>query len=404
MGRWTTAAISVLIVGTVLLASCGTSRPRASHSSTSLAPTTTAAPTTTTIPYTGPKITSISGVSCANAMHCWAGASLGASGDEGAILASTDGGATWNVQELIPGVDGIGPINCSSETHCMAAGGRLVSQEPPLLLSTTNGGASWSMQAMSSGVFSLDAMSCLNDSDCWLVAEKPQGFDLVMATTNWGESWTVQDQSSIEVSMSVRFGISCSSTSDCVVVGSGALTTINGGSTWQKHTFPGTSPGELNVLSCPSISLCVAEEDVTSGVPANESTVIATSDDGGSTWEDVETVGGDVGVLGNLSCPTVENCVSVGSGYTLTSGSPYSGEYAFWGAVETTADGGSTWNRIEEPQASNLFGVSCVTGTTDCVAVGYSAPANAAVGGPSSTGVILKTVDDGSTWTEEPLP
>jgi len=334
-------------------------------------------------------------------MHCWAGASAGTSGKESTILDSTDGGATWTVQDVIAGVDDIGPIDCPSDTHCMAAGDRVVSNEPPLLLSTTDGGKTWSTEPISSDVYELDAISCLNDSDCWLVGAQPQSEDdIVMATSSWGGSWTVQDRSTIGISMSVGYGISCPSTSDCVIVGFGSLTTTNGGTTWHKHSVP----GELNVVSCPSASVCVAEEDVTSAVPANESTVIATSDDGGSSWQDVDTVGGDVGVLGSLSCPTTVDCISVGNGYTYAGGGPPNGQYSFWGAVETTANGGSTWNRIEEPQASNLFGLSCATGTTDCVAVGYSAPANAAVGGPSSTGVILKTVDDGSSWMEESLP
>jgi photosystem II stability/assembly factor-like uncharacterized protein len=369
-----------------LLAGCGASPRSASRTSRPVSSTSTTTTTSTSVPYTGPKLTSVLSVSCADAMHCWAGALAGTSGDESAILASTDGGATWTVQDLIPGVDDLGTIDCPSDTHCLAAGDRVASnEEPPLLLSTTDGGATWSMQAMSSGVFALDAMSCLNDSDCWLVAEKPQGFDLVMATTNWGESWTVQDQSSIEVSMGVSYGISCPSTSHCVIVGIGALTTTNGGSTWQKHTFPqsATSPGELNVLSCPSLSLCLAEEDVTSAVAANTLTVIATSQDGGASWQDVKTVNGQV--FRSISCPTTAICLSTSS------------------IVEKTADGGSTWTEAPvPPQASYLDGISCTTGTTDCVAVGSLSGSTGTLS--SATGIILKTVDDGSTWTEASLP
>jgi len=383
--------ISSLILGSVLLASCGASPRAALHSSsTSSAPALSSSTTTTattTIPYTGPRITSISSVSCADAMHCWAGAGVGTSGDESAILATTDGGASWNVQDVIPGVDGIGPIACPSDTHCMAAADRVVSQKPPLLLSTFNGGTTWSMPAMSSGVFTLDAMSCVNASDCWLVAEKPQGLDLVMATTDWGQTWTVQDQSSIEVSMGVSFGISCPSTSDCVIVGVGALTTTNGGSTWQKHTFPigASPPGELNVVACPSVSLCVAEEDVTSAVPANTSTGIAMSDDGGTSWQTVETV--NEAVLRSLSCPTTTVCLS-GAGNIM----------------EKTTDGGSTWTESSVPDGASLSAVSCAVGTTECIAVGTEVPPGASYGGPSSSGDILKTDDDGSTWTEVSLP
>lgn len=197
-----------------------------------------------------------------------------------------------------------------------------------------------------------------------------------MATSNWGGSWTVQDRSSLGISMGVSYGISCPSSSDCVIVGVGALTTTNGGTTWQKHSVP----GELNVVSCPSASLCVAEANDTSAVPANTSTVIATSGDGGVSWQEVETVNGQV--LGSLSCPTTAVCLSVGGGI-----------------VEKTTDGGSTWTEAQVQQASNLEGVSCATGTTDCVAVGWSGSTES-----SSTAIILKTVDDGSTWTEASLP
>lgn len=404
-----------LLLGGALVAGCGTS-PRAapnsvSRSSSAGSPTTSVpastAPTpgtsgnsgtsgtSATQPYTGPALTSVDSVSCADATHCWAGASAGTSGDESAILASTDGGAIWSVQQTMPGVTGT-EIDCPSDTHCMVSGNRTASGELPLLLSTTDGGKAWSSQPLSGGMNEVDAVSCANDLDCWLVGGQPQTEDdVIVATTNWGGSWTVQDHSSLEVSMGVGYGLSCPSTSDCVVVGIGALTTTDGGTTWLEHAVT----GELNVAFCPSVSRCVAEEDSTSAVPSHESTTIATSDDGGASWQDVETVGGDVGVLDSLSCPTTSHCVSVGNGYTDTAGGSI-----LWGAVETTADGGATWTGTEESRATNLFGVSCATATSDCVAVGYSAPADGTLGGSGSTGVIFRSVDDGSTWTEQRLP
>lgn len=368
--------------------------------STALAPPSSVRPTTTTGAYAGPKLTSVSSAFCADATHCWAGASAGASGNESAILASRDGGATWTAQDLIPDVE-VGPIDCPSDTHCLAAANRVVSNQPPLLLSTTDGGKTWSASPLASQVYELDAISCVNDSTCWLVGAQPQTEgDIVMATSNWGGSWSVQDRASIDISMGVGYGISCLSTSDCVIVGIGALTTTNGGSTWQKYPVP----GELNAISCPSVSLCVAEEDVTSAIAANESTTIAVSADGGATWKDVETVGRNVGVLGSISCPTTALCVSVGNGYTYTSGSGSKGQSTLWGAIETTTDGGKTWTIIKEPEVTDLFGVSCAVETTDCVAVGASSPPNAAVSASSASGVILKSADGGTTWTQGLLP
>ena len=396
--------IWILIGAVAILTSCGTSRPTPTPAS--LLPvyrTTTTTVPTTTVPYTGPKLTSIGSVSCADAMHCWAAAQAGNNSNEAAILVSTDGGTSWTVQDLIPGVDGVGPIDCPSDTHCMAAADRVVSNEPPLLLSTTDGGATWSTQPMSSGVFGVDGIYCQNDSDCWLVAEKPQGFDLVMATTNWGESWVDQDQSSIEVSMSVGFDISCPSTADCVVVGIGSLTTTDGGSTWEKHPFSGNSPGELNGIACPSVSFCVAQGDVTSAVPANTSTEIATSDDGGGTWQvRLQAVGGGVGDLGSPSCPTTTTCLLAGFGYTYTSGGPPNGQVTYWGAVTRTTDGGSTWTTVKVPQASELS-VFCVSETTECIASG--ALNQGSVGGSEQIApVILRSLDAGATWTAMPVP
>jgi photosystem II stability/assembly factor-like uncharacterized protein len=372
------ARISPLIVGVVILAGCGTNATAAiSHSST------------TSVPVKRVELSAISSVSCADSMHCWAGGLVGRAGNDGAVIASANGGSTWTVQETIHGVDSIGPIDCPSDTHCFASDDRADSKEPPLLLSTTDGGKSWSTQAMPSDVSELDAISCTNDFDCWLVGGQPQTEnDIVMATTNWGGSWTVQDRSSIEISMGVSYGMSCASTADCAIVGYGGLTTRDGGSAWEKHSLPG---GELNAVSCASESHCVAEGDVTSAIPSSTSTDIATSNDGGTSWKvRVARESGGVGDLGSLSCPTTTDCVSVGSGYA----SAGDGQYSYWGAVERTSDGGQTWTRVKEPQASSLNGVSCAAGTTDCIAVGEL---------NASAGVILKTVNDGSSWSVVPL-
>jgi photosystem II stability/assembly factor-like uncharacterized protein len=400
--------ISPLIVGMIFLAGCESSAGAASRSSsTSVAPTssvptsstsssstsTSSSSTTSTAAaaITGVRLSSISSVSCADSMHCWAGAVVAKASNEGAILASGDGGTTWTLQDTVHGVDDMGPIDCPSDTHCFAAGDRVFSHEPPLLLSTTDGGKTWKTQVMASDVAELDAISCSsNNLDCWLVgAQLETEGDLITATTNWGKSWKVQDRSSMEVSMGVTFGIACTSDADCVIVGYGGLTTSDGGSLWVKHSLPG---GELNAVSCASENQCVAEGEVTSAIPSNTSTDIATSNDGGAIWKSrVSKVGGGVGDLGSLSCPTTTTCVSVGSGYTSAS----NGQYSYWGAVERTSDGGQTWTTVKEPQASSLNGVSCAAGTADCIAVGEV---------NTSAGVILKTIDDGSTWTEIPLP
>jgi hypothetical protein len=315
--------------------------------------------------------------------------------NDGVILGSVNGGAAWTVQKTIPGVDAVGPIDCPSTTHCLAVGNRVVSLEPPLLVSTTNAGKTWAEHALPESLSELQALDCVNDEDCWGVGiRSPAGGDVVMATTNFGRSWVVQDRSSIAVSMGVSYGISCPGPADCVIVGSGALTTGNGGATWTKRSLG--AAGELNAVACPSLSRCVAEGDVTSANPEIDSTGIATSGDGGQSWDlRVAKVGGRVGDLSSLSCPTPATCLSVGNGWTHVAATAPGFPYIFWGAVERSSDGGRTWTGFRQPEASSLNGVSCAAGTPDCIAVGQF---------EQTTGVILRTVDDGSTWTEIPLP
>ncbi|MDQ2811508.1 MAG: hypothetical protein M3Z75_06420 [Actinomycetota bacterium] len=340
-------------------------------------------------------LSSVFSVSCADARHCWAGAEAGTKANDGVILGSVNGGAAWTVQKTIPGVDGIGPFDCPSTTHCLAAGNRVVSLEPPLLVSTTNGGKTWAEHALPKSLSELQALDCANDQDCWLVGTGfPANGDVVMATTDFGRSWVVQDRSSIAVSMGVSYGISCPGPAHCVIVGIGALTTGNGGATWTKRS-PGAAV-ELNAVACPSLSRCVAEGDVTSADPEIDSTEIATSDEGGQSWDlRVAKVGGRVGDLSSLSCPAPATCLSVGNGWTRVAAAAPGFGYISWGAVERSFDGGRTWTGFRQPEASSLYGVSCAAGTPDCIAVGQF---------EQTTGVILRTVDEGSAWTEIPLP
>jgi hypothetical protein len=352
-------------------------------------------------------LSGVDSVSCPTASDCWAGATAG---HDGVILASTDGGVTWVVQDSVPGSSGIGPLDCPSSSHCWAgAGGPAASGKTPLLLSTGDGGASWTAGPVPGRVRELDDISCVNDADCWLVGSPPAAVssDIVVATTDGGASWVVQNTGSITVSMGAGYGLSCPSVMRCVIVGTGELATNDGGRTWHTRAFPSGEPGsQLNNLACPSGDDCVAESDVTSGVPANQSTAIATSTDGGTTWQiRLDKVAGGVGTLSGLSCPTTRDCVSVGIGFSGDTSSPPGQDFTAWGAVATSSDGGLTWAATTLPEATNLVDVSCAPGSTDCVAVGFRETGTSSAGDVMQTaGVIFRSANDGATWTLVPLP
>jgi photosystem II stability/assembly factor-like uncharacterized protein len=387
------AATGLVLAVTLTLTSTGSSGQGAAITKA------TAKATATPASAGSAPVSEVESVSCVTASDCWAGASAGR---YDVILASTDGGATWVVQDRVPGGSGIGPLDCPSSSHCWAgAGGPAASGETTRLLSTADGGASWTAKPLPSQAYGVERIACADDSHCWLVGavpNDPADPDIVWATADGGASWAVQNTGSITDSMGASYGISCPSARRCVIVGIGDLTTDDGGRTWHRRVFPSGQPdSELQNIACPASDYCVAESDVTSAVPANESSAIATSTDAGATWQvRLAKVAGGVGVLAGLSCPTTRDCVSVGIGF--------SGDTAH-GAVATSSDGGRTWATAALPEATNLFGVSCAPRSPDCVAVGWRETSTpSASDGEQTAGVIFRSADDGATWTPVPLP
>jgi photosystem II stability/assembly factor-like uncharacterized protein len=342
----------------------------------------TAAPTTAT---TAPTLTEISAVSCASATHCLAGAAY-AKGS--ALIATTNGGATWRVEYTTTRFDAIVGIDCSSAAHCLAIGD-VDEGASAAFLETTDGGAVWTTRAAPASLALAGALSCVNDSDCWAVGLAKDRFEAAVArTTDGGRVWTAESIPAITTAMSSPFGISCASAADCVVTGEASLTTTNGGKTWARHGTPGGVP--LGPVTCPSTSDCYAIFNVTSAVPTNEETFLYTSANGGVTWKDVLSAPRHVISLDNVSCPATTICVAVGDGYT-----PRAGGYGTrYGLSELTSTSGGRWAQTTVTKPLALLAVSCPVNTRDCIA-----------GGETSSGaVVLRSANDGVAWTSEPLP
>jgi photosystem II stability/assembly factor-like uncharacterized protein len=333
---------------------------------------------------TAPTLTGITAVSCASATHCWAGA-YDAKGS--AILATTNGGATWRVDYATARFDDILSIDCTSATHCLAIGDVDLGASASFL-ETTDGGTVWSVHAAPRTLRLAGALSCANGSDCWAVGlapDRPQA--AVARTTDGGRVWTAESVPGLYTAMSSPFGISCASATDCVVTGDASLTTTNGGKTWARHAAAGVP---LGPVTCPSTRDCYAVFNVTSAVPSNEETFLYASANGGVTWKDVLSEPRHVAGLPGISCPTTTTCVAVGNGYTPRAG----GADTLYGLSELTSTSGRHWAQTTAARAQTLFADSCAATTRDCVAGGQT----------SASAVILRSTNDGATWTSEPLP
>lgn len=332
---------------------------------------------------------SVTAVSCSSRDYCWAGAT---EGNDGVVLSSRDGGTKWAVQTKVMGVDGFTAIDCPSASRCIA----IVNTSPPKplssLLETSDGGKTWAERAVPRSVFELQAISCAGGSRCVAIGTAPRTLRAVVITTsNGGHSWTKEPTPVLLNGMSNPFGVVCMSPSRCVAVGTGAaLTSTDGGATWTKHTVSGNLP--LDYVTCPSAMDCIAEGNVTSAIPKNTAASLLTSSSGGASWYVRVAKVPSVTSLNGVSCSSVSSCVSVASGYGRQ---PKVSAPRRYGVVERSRNGGKSWIQMRLFKVGSLFGVSCVTGTSDCVAVGETSQQRA---------VILRTVDDGQTWALEPLP
>lgn len=169
---------------------------------------------------------------------------VGAKGESRAsAIYSTDGGATWSTA-MVPDLAAIvGIMSCSSQVHCTSiesndnSGGFQASSG---VLVTNNGGQSWSMYPASSltpsevtGMSSVDSVSCPTDSQCWATGASTgstcQGscpyvpsIAFIMTTDDGGQTWSSQPlptPPSTALQYVSAYPVSCSTGSDCFVVG-----------------------------------------------------------------------------------------------------------------------------------------------------------------------------------------
>jgi len=144
-------------------------------------------------------------------------------------------------------------------------------------------------------------------------------------------------------------------------------------------------------VSCPfttATTVCVAV-GVTTVVPTSANQywdgVVVTSNDGGVTWSPVTYVTGPLAgttntQLNSVSCPSATSCVAVG--YDETS----SGSDTALSLEGTFASGSWTWTPTTFSSMSTFLSVSCLAGTPDCVAVGSSSSSNSFVASTTSDG------------------
>ena len=321
--------------------------------------------TSFTAPY---GVDDLDAVSCPTTSVCIAvgGAESGFAGfgnmGPGAVVNSTDGGATWTVQSLPTDAGALGAISCASTTVCEALG--TTTSGNPEILGTANGGTTWQDQAVPTGFGTGGQLSCPSTSDCIAVSG-----GTIIGTTDGGTAWAAQTVPAGEDLDAVV----CTSTTSCTAVGSdtntsgpGIVATNDGGTVWTAETPPSGSSGSLISIACPSSTTCIAL-----GWIVNQSFPIISTTDGGATWTMPGGISESPSVyeLDHIACSSTSACVVVGEA-TVNDGP---------GLVEATSNGGTTWATQNAPTSSLAFkGVVCPA-TDGCIAVGDGSDTSGAI-------------------------
>jgi hypothetical protein len=284
---------------------------------------------------------------------------------------------------------GLNGVSCPSTTACVAVGvaydfgsglylpaaetladGQWTATSPPLPAGTTGG----------NGV-ALQAVSCVSAGSCVAVGHDLSGsnnYSLPLVETLANGVWTPSTPSFPDAADGARsdtglYGVSCSSTSACVAVGSDTavlhgyalplLETLSGGA-WTPSTLPqptGTEDGLLRGLSCVSATACTAVGYDTTGGPIADTLA-------GGTWKAAKPAlpaGNTDGELLAVSCASATTCVATGAVEpTSVQFDPLVESLAggVWKPTTPRLPGGDTLGALD--------GVSC-TSATSCMATGY---------------------------------
>ncbi len=403
-------ALVIALAALATTAACGSGSPRTGSAASTPTASEPLAPwqgtlTTDTLP---PPVQSLRAVACATAKRCWAVGSTSAtsSGSSGpALVATTDGGATWTVQSIPPTVGYLAGVACASPRSCTAVG--QVGQTgvgPGAVLTTTDGGTTWVLQTVPAGTTDVTAVECRPAGRCTalgVVAGRVTTLSPI-SSQGWVARGALPAQAAVATALTCTDGTHCWATAAQPVDVGHAIgiiaQTADGGTTWTLQPVPpGTgalqgidctpgrspAPGSVSGSGSPSTTaiepagngaLCTAVGTTATAVGGARTGqgVVLTSPNGGGTWTSVPVTPTAADLLG-VSCGAGP-CVAVG---TTLATAPEGGVVVLTASTPAT---GATWHRA--PVASvalPLTGVACVS-LSACVAVGESVSAHLTAG------------------------
>jgi hypothetical protein len=345
----------------------------------------------------------LSAVSCASRTRCMATGSNRVAGTSYPFAEAWNGRA-WKTLAVAPVQDTLTGISCPAPSLCIAVGhtGPLAEQSPSAAAEMWNG-STWSVLSMPAvpGAQSaeLSAVSCASAVSCVAVGFTGPlygGPNTTLAEAWDGTSWQVLSTPSPGISRNLLTGISCTSASSCIAVGSSDLNLGTplierwDGQSWSvlASAIPADAQGSsLDGVSCSSAAACMA---VGSYEGASTQRRVLTERWNGTGWRllaapDPYNEGNE---LASVSCPAADGCMAVGSGGILSGITRGDSLAEQWD--------GRSWQVRRSGQIDVLSSVSCPSAAR-CTAVGGY------ISG-SDRGVTLAEAWNGRRWRQRDTP
>jgi hypothetical protein len=218
----------------------------------------------------------------------------------------------------------------------------------------------------------LDAVSCVSGSACTAVGSYLNGTGRRLTLVeHWnGTKWSIESSPNAGSDDNYLKGVSCASASACTAVGyfyaitpavDKTLAERWNGSKWTLESTPSTAPAtdsELNGVSCPSATRCIAVGDY------NDGGGVWIERWNGSKWA-VQSAPNPTGsTLYGVSCISASACTTVGNHQSNSQRVPLAERW-----------NGTKWSQQHPLTPSDLFvdtylrGVSCPS-TSACTAAG----------------------------------
>ncbi|MBS1551214.1 MAG: T9SS type A sorting domain-containing protein [Bacteroidetes bacterium] len=367
---------------------------------------TTNAGTSWTTQTTGAGFSTLYGIHFSDAVNGWCAGSIETIGGNSSIRRTTNSGTNWTGQYS-------GTANILRSVYAISGTNGIIVGDKGTVLSTTNSGTNWdnSLYAFTSPsdpLYTLNSVFFINNNTGWT-----GGFlGLINKTTDGGNKWTSALTSSYSTINSVHF---IDKDTGWVCGQSGMIQyTTNGGANWTLQSLPVSNTiNDINIGKFPltgyfglhKIGWCAADGGLlykttnggfnwsgsSSGTTANLYSVVPFSEDvavacgdsgkiirttnGGISWTAV--VSGVVGgALRSLSFADENNGICAGDSATV---------------LYTTNKGESWYPDITGPRSLTTKNLYDVSAKLD-VMISYTA-----IG---ENGIILKSEDEGSTWTK----